>query len=41
MLHVKKDEILDNPTNLPLIKAAESSDAALQAAIGYKPAAHH
>ncbi|XP_030565646.1 tubulin polyglutamylase TTLL4 [Drosophila novamexicana] len=36
MLHVKKEEILDNPTNLPLIKAAESSDAAMQAAMGYK-----
>ncbi|EDW13265.1 tubulin polyglutamylase TTLL4 [Drosophila mojavensis] len=40
MLHVKKDEILDNPTNLPLIKAAESSHAALQAAMAFK-ASHH
>ncbi|XP_032592136.1 tubulin polyglutamylase TTLL4 isoform X2 [Drosophila grimshawi] len=37
MLHVKKDEILDNPTNLPPIKAVETNDAALLSASDYIP----
>jgi len=29
MLHVKKDEILDNPTNLPIVKTAENSEVSI------------
>lgn len=29
MLHVKKDEVLDNPTNLPVIKTGENSEVSI------------